>query len=217
MIRFGPSGNSQIFYDDGYKSSVDAPEWCHKHGLTAYEYSFGRMFNMSHETAKLLGDNAQKNNVLVSVHAPYYINLANPSDEVFEKNIGYLLTSLSYLIDYKGMMCVFHPGSCGKETRKDLNDKIHQLLDKIKNIDSKELKNEIKNKINEIEAELNELDKEKVLEIARDKADKVKNKTDELVELAKQAGSKAANKTASELREKAIDVTKKVLNKLENK
>lgn len=105
----------------------------------------------------------------------------------------------------------------GKETRKDLNDKIHQLLDKIKNIDSKELKNEIKNKINEIEAELNELDKEKVLEIARDKADKVKNKTDELVELAKQAGSKAANKTASELREKAIDVTKKVLNKLENK
>ena len=47
--------------------------------------------------------------------------------------------------------------------------------------------------------------------------DKVKNKTDELVELAKQAGSKAANKTASELREKAIDVTKKVLNKLENK
>ena len=76
---------------------------------------------------------------------------------------------------------------------------------------------DVKNKINEIEAELNELDKEKVLEIARDKADKVKNKTDELVELAKQAGSKAANKTASELREKSIDVTKKVLNKLENK
>ena len=131
MIRFGPSGNSQIFYDDGYKSSVDAPEWCHKHGLTAYEYSFGRMFNMSHETAKLLGDNAQKNNVLVSVHAPYYINLANPSDEVFEKNIGYLLTSLSYLIDYKGMMCVFHPGSCGKETRDVAFARLMSRMDKL--------------------------------------------------------------------------------------
>ena len=35
----------------------------------------------------------------------------------------------------------------GKETRKDLNDKIHQLLDKIKNIDSKELKKKLKIKL----------------------------------------------------------------------
>lgn len=131
MIRFGPSGNSQIFYDDGYKSSVDAPEWCKKHGLSAYEYSFGRMFNMSHQTAKVLGENAQKNDVLVSVHAPYYINLANPSDEVFEKNIGYLLTSLSYLIDYKGMMCVFHPGSCGKEPRSVAFGRLMSRMDKL--------------------------------------------------------------------------------------
>ena len=48
MIRFGPSGNSQIFYDEGNKSSLQAPKWCNEHGLNAYEYSFGRMFNMSH-------------------------------------------------------------------------------------------------------------------------------------------------------------------------
>lgn len=117
MIKFGPSGNSKIFYDEGNKSSLEAPKWCKSHGLNAYEYSFGRMFNMSHETAKKLGDEAQKNGVLVSVHAPYYINLANPSDEAFLKTINYILTSLSYLSDFGGMQCVFHPGSCGDETR----------------------------------------------------------------------------------------------------
>ena len=131
MIRFGPSGNSQIFYDDGNKSSLEAPKWCKEHGLNAYEYSFGRMFNMSHEKAIMLGNEAQKNDVLVSVHAPYYINLANPSEEVFEKNIGYLLTSLSFLQEFKGMMCVFHPGSCGKETRDVAFSRILSRMDKL--------------------------------------------------------------------------------------
>jgi deoxyribonuclease-4 len=131
MIRFGPSGNSNIFYDDGCKSSLEAPEWLKNHDLNAYEYSFGRMFNMSHESAKKLGEEAEKNGVLVSVHAPYYINLANPSDEVFEKNIGYLLTSLSYLVDFKGNQCVFHPGSCGKETRDVAVSRMMSRMDKL--------------------------------------------------------------------------------------
>ena len=131
MIKFGPSGNSQIFYDDGCKTSLEAPKWLKEHNLEAYEYSFGRMFNMSHEKAKELGKNAEENGILISVHAPYYINLANPSDEVFEKNINYLLSSLSYLVDFKGNQCVFHPGSCGKETREVAFDRLMSRMDKL--------------------------------------------------------------------------------------
>lgn len=131
MIRFGPSGNSEIFYDDGNKTSLQAPKWLKEHNLGAYEYSFGRMFNMSHEMAQKLGSEAQQHDVLVSVHAPYYINLANPSDEVFEKNINYLLTSLSYLKDFKGKKCVFHPGSCGKETRDVAVSRMMSRMDKL--------------------------------------------------------------------------------------
>ena len=131
MIRFGPSGNSQIFYDDGNKTSLEAPKWCAEHGLKAYEYSFGRMFNMSHESAKKLGVEAKNNDVLVSVHAPYYINLANPSDEAFQKSIGYILTSLSYLKDFEGKKCVFHPGSCGKETREEAFARALSRVDKL--------------------------------------------------------------------------------------
>ena len=131
MIKFGPSGDSQIFYDDGCKTSLEAPKWLKEHNLEAYEYSFGRMFNMSHEKAKELGKNAEENGILVSVHAPYYINLANPSDEAFEKNINYLLTSLAYLVDFKGNQCVFHPGSCGKETRDVAFARLMSRMDKL--------------------------------------------------------------------------------------
>ena len=115
-----------------------------------------------------------------------------------------------------GIGVLFAPKS-GSETREDLKLKMDELIEKAKKIKKEDVKKAILDKVDSIKEALADLDKEKVLEIARDKADKVKNKTDELVELAKQAGSKAANKTASELREKAIDVTKKVLNKLENK
>lgn len=37
MIRFGPAGNSDSFYDQGYKASWQAPGWLRGMGLSAYE------------------------------------------------------------------------------------------------------------------------------------------------------------------------------------
>ena len=51
MIRFGPAGNSESFYAQGFKASWQAPAWLRKMGLSAYEYSFGRGVNLSEEAA----------------------------------------------------------------------------------------------------------------------------------------------------------------------
>ena len=104
----------------------------------------------------------------------------------------------------------------GGETRKELNEKIHELLDKVKNIDSKELKNEFNDKINELKEEIKDLDKEKVLKIAKTKSESIKEKADNLVNLAKEKGNAILEKSATEVRENAISVTKKVLDKLES-
>ena len=40
MAFFGPSGNSNKFYDEGYKSSLQMPKWLSEMGLDAYEYQF---------------------------------------------------------------------------------------------------------------------------------------------------------------------------------
>ena len=53
MIRFGPSGNSKEFYDEGYKSTFQAMKWISEKGLTAYEYSFGRGVRIGRRRKKL--------------------------------------------------------------------------------------------------------------------------------------------------------------------
>ncbi|MGI5841819.1 MAG: TIM barrel protein [Christensenellales bacterium] len=118
-IRFGPSGNSQIFYEEGNKKSLEAPAWLKSKGLSAYEYSFGRGFTMSAETAQELGREAVKNDILVSVHAPYYINFANPSDEMAEKSYGYVLRGLEYVEWFQGQKICVHLATQGKMSREE--------------------------------------------------------------------------------------------------
>lgn len=119
MIKFGPSGNSLRFYQEGYKSTVDAPLWLANQGLNIYEYSFGRGINISDAKANEIAQKAVENGVEITVHAPYYINLANPSDEMAEKSYQYILNSALKARAFGGKRVVFHPSTVGKMTRED--------------------------------------------------------------------------------------------------
>ncbi len=131
MIRFGPSGNGQLFYDQGYESSLEAPLWLKKRGLNAYEYSFSRGIRISDFTAKSLGEKCKENDVEISVHAPYYINLANEDDKKVEKSFDYILSSLRYLKLMGGHRCVFHPGSCMGKDRKEAFSILKKNMEKL--------------------------------------------------------------------------------------
>ena len=119
MIRFGPSGNSTRFYDEGHVSTMDAPKWCAEMGLSAYEYSFGRGINISDEKAAAIGSLANTFDVAISVHAPYYINFANPDDSMAEKSYAYVLNSAKKALQFGGNRVIFHPSTVGKMTRQD--------------------------------------------------------------------------------------------------
>lgn len=103
----------------------------------------------------------------------------------------------------------------GEELRKDLKKKFDDLLEKAKEIDLNEVKDDFTNRINELKSEIEDLDKEKVLEIAKEKSDALKVKTQELIKLAKEKGTPVLEKTANEINNRAILVTKEVLKKLE--
>ena len=105
----------------------------------------------------------------------------------------------------------------GDETRKELKKEINKFIDSIKDIDMNEVKDEFFNKIEDIRNELDYLDKEKVLKIAKEKGNDLKNKADELVELAKEKGTPVIEASADAVRQKAISATKSVLAKLEEK
>jgi len=115
-----------------------------------------------------------------------------------------------------GLGILFAPKK-GSETRRELKEKLDELATKVKGIDAKEVKKSVELKIEEIKLELSELDKEKVLKIAKEKGKIIKEKCEELVSLAVEKGTPVLQKTAEEVRIKAVAVVKEVLNKLEKK
>ena len=84
MIKFGPSGNSESFYAMGYKHTEQAAKYVRDFGLDCFEYSFGRGVNMSEAKAVSIGEAFREEGVEISVHAPYFINFANPAVEAAE-------------------------------------------------------------------------------------------------------------------------------------
>ena len=93
MIKFGPSGNSVSFYAEGYTHTEEAAKYVKERGLDCFEYSFGRGVRMSEEKAISLRRAFEAQGVEISVHAPYFINFANPSDEMAAKSYEYVLQS----------------------------------------------------------------------------------------------------------------------------
>lgn len=111
---------------------------------------------------------------------------------------------------------LFAPKS-GKETRSDLIKKTKELTDKAKEIDVKEVRDTINEKVVFLLEELKDLDKEKTLKIAKKKAEDLKKHATELVDYTKKKATPIVVEAAEGLKAKAIEATKKVLDKLESK
>lgn len=119
MIKFGPSGNSQAFYDAGLKHTEQSAELCKQAGLDCFEYSFGRGVMMSEGKALDIGEAFRAAGVEISVHAPYFINFANPDDEAAQKSYNYVLQSAKFARLMGGERVVFHPAAQGKDAREN--------------------------------------------------------------------------------------------------
>lgn len=117
MIKFGPSGNGEKFYNEGFKSTEQAPEFCQRLGLNCFEYPFGRGIMLTEEKARKIGKVFKGYDIEISVHAPYFINFANPLEEAAQKSYGYILESARYAQFLGGKRIVFHPSTQGKMTR----------------------------------------------------------------------------------------------------
>ena len=115
-----------------------------------------------------------------------------------------------------GLGILFAPKK-GSETRAILKEKLDDLMIQIKKIDIEEVKEEFEDRLQEIKEELADLDKEKALALAKEKAIQLKNKAQDLVDLAVEKGTPVLKDAAEDVRLKTIEVTKDVLKKLEAK
>ena len=135
MIKFGPSGNSELYHSKGYQGSSNSAKWVKDMGLNAFEYSFGRGVNVSEQKAIEIGESFKNYGVEISVHCPYFINFAGVDEQKVENSYGYVLSSLKIGKLMGAKRAVFHPAAQGKldrETAVNLTkERLKILADKI--------------------------------------------------------------------------------------
>ncbi len=128
IAKFGAAGNSDSFYKEGHKASEEMPAWLSGMGLDAYEYQCGNGVRCGETTAKKIAEKAQEYGIIMSVHSPYYINLATPEEEKRAGNINYILQSAQLACYLGGDRVVVHSGALGKMTREEATERAKECL-----------------------------------------------------------------------------------------
>ena len=86
---------------------------------------------MGEETARKLGQRAKEAGIVLSLHAPYFINLANPDPESLQKTIGYI-TAACLAADQMGAgRVIVHSGALMKRSRREALDIARKRADVI--------------------------------------------------------------------------------------
>ena len=115
---FGPAGNSDSFAAAGFQRTTQAPEFVHQFGLTAYEYQCGHGVRVGEQAAAEFRAEAEKYNITVSLHAPYYISLSSVEEEKRENSIRYILQSAEAAKRLGAKRIIVHSGSAAKISRQ---------------------------------------------------------------------------------------------------
>ena len=155
-IIFGPGGNSEQYYNDGHKSSLDRPKYLAELGLNGYEYQCNKGVHISMDSARILGEEAKKHGVHLSIHSQYYVSLSSTEAEKREKSVEYLLACFRVAKEMGADRILVHSGSCAKMTRAkayELSlDTLHKTLARAKEegLDGIYLCPEVMGKINQL-------------------------------------------------------------------
>ncbi|ASJ02775.1 hypothetical protein A3L09_05665 [Thermococcus profundus] len=127
-LRFGTAG---IPLSTPKRSTIDGIKWVRELGLDAMELEFVRGVNMKPELAKKVKYVAKKNDVLLTAHAPYYINLNAKEKEKVEASKRRIIQSAERLYEAGGWSVVFHAGYYLKQPPESVYQRILNELKEI--------------------------------------------------------------------------------------
>lgn len=107
-------------------------------GLSCMELEFVQGVKMSPQAAILVRETARKNNIRLSAHAPYFINLNSSEEEKFEASKQRILQSLRITQLCGGEAVVFHAGNYMGRSPQETYDRIKRALKEVINQAEKE-------------------------------------------------------------------------------
>jgi len=127
-LRFGPAG---IPHSTQRKSTFNGIMQVKALGLDAMEIEFVRRINLREEEARKAGEAARSADVVLTVHAPYYINLASPEEEKAEASIQRICQS-AVIGGLAGAWSVcFHPAYYKGRSPEEVYGIVKRALERI--------------------------------------------------------------------------------------
>jgi len=122
-IKFGPAGIG------GVKEAISNLEIYHKLGLKACEIAFTySIYIREKEDAIKIGKAAKRFGIILSIHAPYWINLNSEDKEKVEKSRERILKCCEVGTWLGAYRVVFHPGYYGEDRKKAYENIKREIL-----------------------------------------------------------------------------------------
>ena len=156
-IKFCVAGFPINFFNSKYgKKRENIFTWIEEIGLDGIELQCTYGIRMREEQANLYRELAKSHNLILTIHAPYYISLASKNEEVVERSKLEIKKAfeLAKILDVNRI--IFHPGAGYGKTSKDRQDGLKRLIDALnsikKDIDTENIKiyPEIGGKVNQL-------------------------------------------------------------------
>ncbi len=131
-VRFGPAGRPL-----DYKGPTEGIPYYLRtvENLDAFEYQAVRGVRIKQNRAQLLGEEASKYDIRLSLHAPYAINFSSKKPSIIEASKKRLLQSVIAASWMNAKVVVFHPGYYGDlSPNKAVNTCIKALREVVEEI-----------------------------------------------------------------------------------
>jgi len=122
MIRTGPAG-----YPEGSRSPAEAVRKVRALGLDALEIQFVRNVLYNPGKAEEARLEAKAGGVMLSVHAPYYVNLNSPSAETRGKSEDWILRAMRGAEAFGAWVVVVHAATYGQDARGSTENVVESL------------------------------------------------------------------------------------------
>lgn len=126
-IRFGPAGIPIAAAGQGTAAGI---AHCRKIGLSAMEVEFVHGVNMKEEKAREAGEVAKKNDVKLSCHAPYYINMCAKEKPKIYASINYIVSTAQAAFWLGASPIVIHTGFYMERSSEECKKLVYETYER---------------------------------------------------------------------------------------
>lgn len=112
-------------------SSIEGVKTVRSLGLDAMELEFVRGVRMSDKLAEEVRKVSEELNVLLTAHAPYYVNLNSPEEAKVEASVKRIIDTARAVHKCGGWSIVFHAAYYGEDEPEVVHGRVRELLKRI--------------------------------------------------------------------------------------